>query len=399
MNGLVATVAVTFAIQVAVSGAGLSGPVIAPLATDALDLPPAFVGIYVAYVYALSAIVTATSGAWLQRFGAMGTSQLCLVFSGLSLFAISIGTVWGFVLAGFLAALGYGPTTPASSVILSRNGADRYRNLIFSIKQTGVPAGNMLAAALLPSLALALGWREACAIAGAVVLAMALAVAPLRKKMDEGALIARAPSLRAALFQPMRTLLTDPDLRRLAILSLAYGGLQGVMSTFTIVFLIEAAALDIVTAGFVLAVALAMGAVGRIVWGIVADRTGQPARVIGWLGIAMGVFGVIIAFGAGHLPLPVLTLFAGCFGGTAMSWNGVFLSELARGVGPARAGEIVGASGLFTFGGVAILPSAFAVIVLTTGSYANAYALATIPAILIGVWQLRASRPTANSGG
>lgn len=397
MNGIVATVAVTFAIQVAVSGAGLSGPVIAPLATDALNLPPAFVGIYVAYVYALSAIVTATSGAWLQRFGAMGTSQLCLVFSGLSLLAISIGTIWGFVLAGFLAALGYGPTTPASSVMLSRTSADRYRNLIFSIKQTGVPTGNMLAAAAMPSLALLLGWREACAVAGAVVLAMALAVVPLRKKMDEGALIARAPSLRAALIQPMRTILTDRDLRRMSILSVAYGGLQGVMSTFTIVFLIEEARLDIVTAGFVLAIALTMGAVGRIVWGIVADRSGKPGAVLGGLGIAMGIFGITIALAAAHLPLAVLCLLAACYGGTVMTWNGIFLAEVARIVGPARAGEIVGASGLFTFGGVALLPSAFTIAVFATGSYAAAYVIVAIPPILIGVWQLRARDTDAKS--
>lgn len=65
------------------------------------------------------------------------------------------------------------------------------------------------------------------------------------------------------------------------------------------------------------------------------------------------------------------------------------MAELARLAGPARAGEIVGAGGLFTFGGVALLPSAFTAIVLAAGSYALALALVSIPAILSGVWLLR----------
>lgn len=180
MNGIVATVAVTFAIQVAVSAAGIAGPVLAPFAGAQLSLNAALIGIYVAFMYATAAIVTATSGAWLQRFGPMGTSQLCLMFAGLSLLAISTGTLWGFALGGFLAGIGYGPTTPASSVVLSRVGANRFRNLIFSIKQTGVPGGNMAAAAIsahacvddrLASRGLDLGRRRAGAGGGADALA------------------------------------------------------------------------------------------------------------------------------------------------------------------------------------------------------------------------------------
>ena len=55
--------------------------------------------------------------------------------------------------------LGYGPITPASSQVLARTTPPARMALTFSIKQTGVPAGAALAGAVLPALALAVGWR------------------------------------------------------------------------------------------------------------------------------------------------------------------------------------------------------------------------------------------------
>jgi hypothetical protein len=128
---------------------------------------------------------------------------------------------------------------------------------------------------------------------------------------------------------------------------------------------------------------------------VVADRLGKPALILGLLGLAMGAFGIAMALGASRLPLQALWALAVCFGGTAVAWNGVYLAELARLAGPNRAGEIIGASGFFTFGGVAILPFAFTLIVLATGSYALALALVSCPALLGGMGLLRAGGGTA----
>lgn len=133
-------------------------------------------------------------------------------------------------------------------------------------------------------------------------------------------------------------------------------------------------------------------------WGIVADRTGRPTLILGLLGLAMGVFGIATAYGAPYLPLPALAALAVCFGGTAVAWNGVYLAELAGLVEPAQAGEIVGAGGLFTFGGVALLPFAFTLIVLAAGSYAAALAILSLPAMAGGAWLLHGLRTQANPG-
>jgi len=75
-----------------------------------------------------------------------------------------------------------------------------------------------------------------------------------------------------------------------------------------------------------------------------------------------------------------------------MAWNGVFLGEVARLAAPGRTGEATGATGLFTFGGVAIVPGLFTTIVLLTESYVAAYLVAaTLPAG-VGMALLRAAR-------
>ena len=56
------------------------------------------------------------------------------------------------LLGGFVVGLGYGPATPASSVILVRTAPREIFSLVFSIKQTGVPAGGVLAGLVVPVL-------------------------------------------------------------------------------------------------------------------------------------------------------------------------------------------------------------------------------------------------------
>jgi MFS family permease len=125
---------------------------------------------------------------------------------------------------------------------------------------------------------------------------------------------------------------------------------------------------------------------------LVADKSGRPARVLGLLGLAMAVLGVFVGLAAPTLSYPLLLLACMLFGATAMSWNGVYLAEVAR-IAPAdRVGEATGAIGLFTFGGVALMPSLFASIVLLSDSYALAYTVAALAPAAFGTALLRAAR-------
>ena len=80
------------------------------------------------------------------------------------------------------------------------------------------------------------------------------------------------------------------------------------------------------------------------------------------------------------------------FGATAIGWNGVMLSEVARLAPSNRVGAITGAFGFVTFGGVMGGPPVFALISAVTGDYRYGFASFGSLAIGSGVWLLARRR-------
>jgi MFS family permease len=256
----------------------------------------------------------------------------------------------------------------------------------------------MVAALGLPQLAIAFGWRGACLCVAALLASAAIALAPLRRHFDDRREGASTFSPRAQLVDPLVRVWRQVEMRDISFASFAYSGLQGSLAGFMIVFLLHDANLDLVAAAAVLACAQAAGVGGRVVWGFVADRLGRPGRVLAALGIAMAGFAAVMALGASTMPYGLLIATSIAFGGTAMAWNGVFLGEVARLAAPGRTGEATGATGLFTFGGVAIVPGIFTTIVFATDSYAAAYLFAGALPGLVGIALLRGRTHAGISG-
>jgi MFS family permease len=388
----------TLAVQVLASGASLTAAVLAPLVSADLGVPASSVGFYVALLYAGAAVSGLASGGIIARFGPLRTLQSGLVFGALAALSLAHASLPGALLAALFGGFSLGPTTPASSAILARTTDPANRNLVFSIKQTGVPAGFMVAALGLPQLAIAFGWRGACLCVAALLASAAIALAPLRRHFDDRREGASTFSPRAQLVDPLVRVWRQVEMRDISLASFAYSGLQGSLAGFMIVFLLHDTKLDLVAAAAVLACAQAAGVGGRVVWGFVADRLGRPGKVLAALGIAMAGFAAVMALGASTMPYGLLIATSIAFGGTAMAWNGVFLGEVARLAAPGRTGEATGATGLFTFGGVAIVPGIFTTIVFATDSYAAAYLFAGALPGLVGIALLRGRTHAGISG-
>lgn len=364
----------TLAVQVLVSFAGLSGAVLAPLAAADFGVPPFYVGIYVSLIYGVAAIAGLASGGFIARFGPFRTSQTCLVLSAAALACAAIGHPLAIIVAALIMGMGYGPSTPASSTLLAQGTPPNWMNLVFSIKQTGVPLGNMLAGAVLPSLALAAGWRVAALASAAACLLMAIAVQPLRAGFDTARDPNRRFFARGLLSGPLKLVFRTPSLRRMAIISFTYSGMQVSLSAFLVTYLNHDLGMPLVLAGMVLSVAQAAGVGGRVLWGIVADRLVQPNYVLGGLGLAMTVAALLAGAFTAHWPLAAILAVAALFGGTAVGWNGVYLAQIARLSPPGRAGEVTGGTSFLTFGGVMVAPTVFSAILSATGSYAIGFA-------------------------
>jgi MFS family permease len=395
MPPVVPALAATLSIQILASMSVLVAPVLAPLAATDLGIEPYLVGVYISIVYGFGAVAALVSGAFIARYGALRVSQICLALCGLSLAIAASGPALALIPAAMCLGLGYGPPTPASSHILARVAPAKRLNLIFSLKQTGVPLGNALAGAALPSLALAVGWRAAALAAGACCVLLALAVQPLRADLDIARETPRPFSVRAHVIEPLRFVFRVPELRRLSIVSLAFSGMQVSLGTFLVTYLVEAIDLAVVTAGAVLSAAQAAGVGGRILWGVVADRYGAPLLVLGALGLAMSVCALVT--GVFTPDWPLLAIFAVCFafGGTAVAWNGVFLAQVALLSPPGRAGEVTGGTSFLTYGGVMITPALFSAILAATGSYEMGFAAVAMMTLAGGVSFLRAALRSA----
>ncbi len=396
LRSLVLPVAVTLAVQTMVAVAVYSAPVMAPVAGPRdLGVPAAWIGYYIAIVYLGSMFGSVAAGGLVARYGPLRVSQAglasCLI--GLAL-AASTPSLCVVALGAFFVGLGYGPTTPASSHILVRATPPSLISITFSLKQTGVPLGGVIAGALVPTLILAFGWRWSAVAIGLVCVALAVLIQPTRKRYDTG-LNPNAPiSVRAA-FAPLGLVFRDRRLGEMAVVSFVFGGAQITLVAYLVIFLTEAFAMSLVLAGLVMAASQVASVIGRVLWGFVADRVLSRRVMLGLLGVGMGLSALATLAATPAWPLPLLFLYAAVFGATAVGWNGVFLAEVARLAPPGQTSQYTGGCMFFTFLGVVVTPPVFSIILAAGGSYASAYALFGVLALLAGAWLLAVRRNNA----
>ena len=192
-------------------------------------------------------------------------------------------------------------------------------NLVFSVEQTGVPLGNALAGVVLPGLALAIGWRGAALATAVLCLVVAAGAAPLRGQLDVGLERDRPLLSLAHLTGPLRLVFGSTEVRRLALTSFAYAGMQMSLGTFLVTYLNDRLGMSIVLGGVALAFAQGAGVAGRILWGFLADRFIAPMRLLGLLGLAMSACAVLVGLFTAAWPLVVILAVCGAYGGTAIA--------------------------------------------------------------------------------
>jgi MFS family permease len=389
--------AITLAIQIFTALAATSASVLAPVIGRDLAIAPKLIGVFVGIVYAGSMAASLASGMFIERYGAIRVSQVCVLLCATGLLIVAGGTllpataVLALAVAPLIIGLGYGPITPASSHVLARTAPPSRMALTFSIKQTGVPAGAALAGAMLPVLALQTGWRAAFALVAASGIAIALAAQIVRAMLDTGRRPAPMPSF-ARIVAPLQHILRTPVLVELVVVAFVYAALQVCLMSFLVVYLTESIGYSLVAAGLALTVANLGGIVGRILWGAVADFHVAPRTLLGLIGLAAGACAwSTAAFGA-DWPIAAILVLCSLFGATAIGWNGVQLAEVARNAPADEVGAITGAAGFITFGGVVTGPPTFALIAALTGGYRTGFAVFGGLSIGCGLWLLARNR-------
>ena len=388
------SLAVTTAIQAMVSMALLTLPAMAPAVARALAVPSTLVGAYVALCYFAAMLSSLVGGTLVRRLGAIRVSQLGLGLCAVGLALCALPWLPAVALGALCIGAGYGPITPASSHLLALTTPAHRMSLVFSIKQTGVPAGGMLAGALVPGLSLWLGWQGTLlAVAGVCALCAALAQ-PLRAALDADRQPAQPLALQA-LFKPIGMVLGHPSLRALAACSFLFSAVQVSTTAYMVTYLNESLGMTLLAAGAALSVSQLAGVVGRIAWGAVADRGLGPRNTLMLLATLMMAGSVLTALLQPQWPTLLIWAIVALLGASAIGWNGVYLATVARQAPPGQAGVATGGTLLFTFMGVVCGSPAFGALAGASGSYRIAFAALALPAALalgLLVWRAAQAR-------
>jgi MFS family permease len=368
--------------------------IMAPLVLVELGADAAWVGIYFGVAAASSLITQMGCGSFIIRYGALRMSQVALILLGGGMAAAAEGGLSSFTVSALIGGGAAAVSTPASSELLGRVSPPRLAPLVFSIKQTAVPAGLLLAGFLGPAMAASWGWRGAMLATGAACLAGAVILQPLRARFDDD----RVPSRRFRLSDFRTTIasvLTTPDLRSLSFACFAFNGIQSVFTAYFVTYLV-ARGYGLAAAGSLFSIVIALAMPCRVLWGWLGSFHVAPRLVMA--GLALGMAAGVAATGAFGAGWPMLAIgsIGAVVSATAVSWHGILLSETHRLAPPGRVGAVTG--GVLSFGQVGALcgPFAFSLLLYLTGGYGAGWTVCAIPALWVGISLLR-SRTASDS--
>jgi MFS transporter, ACS family, hexuronate transporter len=355
-------------------------PAIASLIRDDLGLTLTQAGSFLSVYYLGPVTMSFFAGMLADRWGTAKTLVLGQILIAAGLLAASAARSYELLLALLgIAGVGYGTLNPASTTAAMSWFPPRQRATVVGLKQVGLPFGGMLGAALMPALALRLGWRWAIG-AGALLIVVCAALSATVYRDPPG----EAPQRRAAGAPgAVAAVLRSRDLWLVASATLVFAAMQTVWMAFLTLYLQEFVGLALLTASRYLALAQAGGVLGRIAFGVLSDRTfgGRRRTPLVIAGCGSALCSLAIAFigaGAGPWLLTPLALVFGFFG---IGWNGVQHTLMAEIAGPRAAGTAVGLGLAISSLGVMLGPPVFGWCVTAAGGYRG-------PWIILGVIML-----------
>ena len=370
-------------------------PVLVPAELGLPRLTPSGIGLYIFCAYAGAMLGTLSAGALVDRWGAIRISQWALMLSaaGLILAALYPGAL---MLAAVLIGMGYGPITPASSHVLIQTTPAKRLNLVFSIKQTGVPVGVAMSGFFIPPLAVT-GWMWTLLILAAACCVVVASAVPIQAELDAqtsrpiNPASPNALSMRfflQQLIEPLAVIWKFQKLRSMAAVSFVLSGIQIALTSYLVSFLTAGLLMNALAAGSLLALSQVGGIMGRIVWGYLSDHFISPLRMLALLSLVIAVAALATS---SLMLLPtappgfLLAVLMFVFGATASGWNGVYLAEVARQAPPGAVSKATSGTLACTFLGVMVGAPLFGFLVSGHGGFPVAFGVQALLALGVAV--------------
>jgi len=366
-------VLVTTAAQMVVAMANVVLPTIAPKVAESLGVDPVMVGYHVGLTFGAATVASVYAGVIVPRWGAGLMTQMSMVFTTLGLGFFALPHVFFTLLGSIAVGAGMGFASPAAALLLVRHTPPGRRNLVFSIKQTGVPLGGVIVSLTAPVLAISFGWRWALALIALIAIATLLAAERGRPSWDRDRQAESAA--RSEPFGGVPLVWRMPGLRWISLAAVLFSAIQRVLLTFTVVYLVAEGGYGLIEAGIMLSVAQAGGAVSRVPWGWLADRLRSGLAVLTIICVVMIASSIGLAALTPDWPTPLVYLLFLVLGASCNGWNGIIHAECARLSPPGLISLVAGGTSFFIYGGVLLGPPVFTVVYGVTGSYSATFGL------------------------
>ncbi len=347
---------------------------LAPFYKDELGLSRAQVGLFFSAFYLAMTGASFGTGWLADRFGVRKTTLLghlglgvCTIAAALSP-SFELGCV-SFFFAGF----GYSFLNPASTIGVMTWFQRDERATAMGAKQTGVPAGGVLAAILAPSLVLLIGWRGSLAALGVINFIFGFFFSSLWR---EPANVSSANGGRASdpsALPPLNVWALLPISCATAIYLIG----QMALITYVPLYLKDVMGYSPYWASQALALTQAGAMLGRVGWGVASDRVfgGRRKIVLIVIGASSVIFIAALSLmtreSSAYLLLPILFL----AGVSIVGYQGVSYALIGEISGRARTGAGLGMMITINAGAATVGTPVFGYIVDRTGSYTVAWQL------------------------
>jgi MFS transporter, ACS family, aldohexuronate transporter len=360
-------------------------PAIASLIRADLGLTLAQAGSFLSAYYIGPSLVSLPAGTLADRWGVKRMLVLGQLVIAAGLLAASLATSYAaFTLLLVAAGFGYGMLNPTSTKAVMGWAPAAHRATLVGLKQVGLPLGGMLGAALMPALALGLGWRVALVASAALIAAGAVASLVAYRDPPGAGLPPAAPGARGA----VASVLTSRDLWLLAIATAVFAAMQTVWMSYLVLYLQGTVGLSLLAASRLLALAQLGGMTGRVLFGMLSDRlfAGRRRLPLVLAGVSSAACTLAIAsVGAGASTVGLSAL-AFLFGVVGIGWNGVQHTWMAELAGARAAGTAVGLGLGVSSAGVTLGPLVFGYFVQRAGGFQAPWlALALSMAVALGL--------------
>ncbi|WP_144631049.1 MFS transporter [Bordetella genomosp. 13] len=364
-------------------------PVITPAMSEEFGWSGSSVG-YLTASNSLGGLAILVAGSTLiKQIGGMRSLQLTLVLGVICMMLFLSPSVAIALAACFVMGLSNGAANPAGSEVLQRYSPPGMRNLMFSVKQAGVPLAGVIAGLLVPLIVIGAGWRLAVFACALLVLVPTLLTWRLSASLDDvparpGRALAMPTwqSVRA-LGVPLASLASNRGLLKMSIVGSLFAVCQSCWFTFTVIYLIDDLHYSLALAGMVSAVMQLGGVIGRIVLGWLSDYLRSATATLTLAAVLSAATTALLGLTSPHWPLWSVLLLAFVAGSSAASWNGVQIAEVARRSPSHLISETAAGSSMLVNLTNMIAPTAFAAFVAFTGRYDYAFLCAGACSLLV----------------